>query len=97
MDRFRVPELLVNTSPLKNALQAAEEGACPSALRNLAESLDKPGFVLSPLQVCRVIFSNKVASGRDRKSTGACLAFIEAYTLGMRYPCPNPFGWRYIF
>lgn len=51
MDRFRVPELLVNTSPLKNALQAAGEGACPPALRALAESLDRPGFVLSPLQV----------------------------------------------
>ncbi|CAN0042565.1 unnamed protein product [Ascophyllum nodosum] len=48
-DRFKVPELLVNTSPLTNALQASGE-SCPPALRALAKSLDRPGFVLRPLQ-----------------------------------------------
>lgn len=50
MDRFRVPELLVNTSELTKAL-ASDDGTCPSTLRALAESLDRPGFALRPLQV----------------------------------------------
>ena len=52
MDRFRVPELLVNTSELTKAL-ASDDGVCPQALRALAESLDRPGFALRPLQVRR--------------------------------------------
>ena len=58
-DRFKVPELLVNTSPLTNALQASGE-SCPPALRALAKSLDRPGFVLRPLQVQRSVESSLI-------------------------------------
>lgn len=52
-DRFRVPELLVNTSPLTDALSGGDgEGHSPSpGLRALAESLTRPGFVICPIQV----------------------------------------------
>ncbi|CAM9864465.1 unnamed protein product [Scytosiphon promiscuus] len=62
MDRFRVPELLVNTSPLTEALSsdgggdggAGADQPPPLGLKALAESLDRPGFVIRPLQTAVV-------------------------------------------
>lgn len=58
MDRFRVPELLVNTSPLTDALSGASGGGGVNSsvqpspgLKTLAESLSRPGFAIRPLQV----------------------------------------------
>ncbi|CAM9302041.1 unnamed protein product [Hapterophycus canaliculatus] len=56
MDRFRVPELLVNTSPLTDAVSNGTGGdpPPPPGLKALAESLDRPGFVIRPLQTAVV-------------------------------------------
>lgn len=60
MDRFRVPELLVDTSPLTDALSGNGSGGAPSSpgLRALADSLTRPGFPIRPLQAS--IFVSRV-------------------------------------
>ncbi|CAN0007770.1 unnamed protein product [Pylaiella littoralis] len=67
-DRFRVPELLVNTSPLTDALSGGGGGAQPPSpgLRALAESLARPGFVICPLQ--QAVVDSVLACDREQQA-----------------------------
>lgn len=103
MDRFRVPELLVNTSELTKAL-ASDDGTCPSTLRALAESLDRPGFALRPLQVA--IVDSVLACEREQQASllngvvlaggGCCFEGLQERLKGEIEGCldaPST-GWR---
>ncbi|CAM9648989.1 unnamed protein product, partial [Discosporangium mesarthrocarpum] len=61
VDRFKVPELLVDTSPLKDALAG---GGSP--LRDLAQSLQKPGFTMDPIQ--DMIFDSVMRCEREQQA-----------------------------
>ncbi|CAM9575861.1 unnamed protein product [Ectocarpus sp. 6 AP-2014] len=68
MDRFRVPELLVNTSPLTEALSGGVgSGQDPSpGMRSLAESLSRPGFGMRPLQA--TVVESVLACEREQQA-----------------------------
>eukprot|EP00903_Cladosiphon_okamuranus_P016631 g15339.t1 len=76
MDRFRVPELLVNTSPLTDALSGSNggggggsgnSGVQPSpGLKTLAESLSRPGFAIRPLQ--QSVVDSVLACDREQQA-----------------------------
>ena len=81
MDRFRVPELLVETSPLTDVLSGAGGSAGGSGgnsgvqatpgLTALADSLNRPGFAIRPLQVSRRFFLECSVTFISRARRGA--------------------------
>lgn len=87
MDRFRVPELLVNTSPLTEALSTGGgSGQDPSpGMRLLAESLSRPGFGMRPIQVkTETKLVHDVVSG-SRSLCFECIADIWCYVFSTVY------------